>query len=192
MELLAFVSGYNADSKSLICFNWNGKHSSDFEDYNQPFRRTILNYIFEIDQTDIRVELLRDLFLAEAFWAREAWCVYQNFHVIGEKLIRYGGMPYIDDFLEGAFTSFDTYCSSRMMELFDYDFSHLINELKTRKKKAKDSESRQRYKNAIELFKTYMKGNPKEGIISITGSVAVKDVKEMKHNLFSRLLKRFK
>lgn len=151
MEPIIFLSEYDAELKSLICFEWNGKHGVGFEDANQEFRRNILNYIFENDQLFIPKELVRDLFLAESLWARESWCVYQKYHLIGEKLLRLGGTQYIEDFLEGAFSSFDTYCSCRMMNLVDYNIVNIIIELKNRIKESTDPE-----KNVMKTVLNYL------------------------------------
>ncbi|WP_054027702.1 hypothetical protein [Bacillus sp. FJAT-28004] len=192
MEPLLFLSEYDAELKPLICFKWNEKHGDGFEDANQEFRRYIMNYIFENDQLYISKELVSDLFLAESLWAKEAWCVYQKYHLIGEKLLRSGGIQYIDDFLEGAFSSFDTYCSCRMMNLVDYNISNLIYELKNRIKEATDPEQKKRYVNGIELFKLFIEGDPSEGIVSLTGSVKVQNIKEVRYNIFSKILNKLK
>ncbi len=192
MEPLTFISQYNNEYRELISFAWNGKHSKEFEDLNQDYRRRIIEFIIENNHLYVPLELTRDIFLEESLWAIEAWCVYQKYHLIGERLLKDGGIKYIDDFLQGAFSSFDTYCSSRTMNIYDYDLISLINELKIRKRNSTDKETIKKYSSGIELFEKYIKGNPREGIVSFTGEVRVTNVKEIKPSSIHRIIEKLK
>lgn len=184
MELLSFATEYTSQAQNKINFNWNGKHSSEFVDYNQQFRKSIITFIIENDQIYFPVELIRDLFLAEAKCAVEAWGIGFDFQVLGEKLLRYGKNKYLDDFLIGAFSSFDTYCASRMMNLEQYEVEAILEELKIRKNAPSSKELNGKYELGIELFKTYLQGKQREGLISLKGPIPIQNVRVVNRHSF--------
>ncbi|KRF31634.1 hypothetical protein [Paenibacillus sp. Soil787] len=180
MDLLSFSTGYKINNRNLILFDWNGKHANEFVDSNQQYRRSIIKFVIENEQIFFPVELIRDLFLEEAKWSVQAWSVEFDFHKLGEKLIRYGKDKFLNDFLVGAFSSFDTYCSSRMMNLQRFEIESVIEELKKRIKDPESKDYKDKYESGIELFESYLKGNQREGLIQLTGDVRVSNIKVIK------------
>lgn len=176
MNLLSFSTEYSAQDQPLIMFKWNGKHSTEFIDYNQEFRRNIIKYVLETELPYYSVELIRDLFIEEAKWSVEAWCVGEDFTKLGEKLIEYGKKQYLLDFLIGTFSTFDTYCASRMMNLEQFEIEYILEELVDK------------YKSGIELFEGYLKGIAREGLYQLN-NVEVKNIQIIKPNKMKNLLR---
>ncbi|RKP57937.1 hypothetical protein D7Z26_00010 [Cohnella endophytica] len=177
MELLSFSTGYDVSNRNQIIFDWNGKHANEFLDSNQQFRRNIIKFVIENEQVFFPVELYRDLFLEEAKWSVQAWSVGFDFHKLGEKLIRYGKDKFLNDFLIGAFSSFDTYCSSRMMNLKRFEIEAVLEELKKRINDPDCKDFIDKYDSGIELFEGYLKGTQREGLFQLTGDVKVSKLK---------------
>lgn len=189
MNLLSFSTEYSAQDQPLIMFKWNGKHSTEFIDYNQEFRRNIIKYVLETELPYYSVELIRDLFIEEAKWSVEAWCVGEDFTKLGEKLIEYGKKQYLLDFLIGTFSTFDTYCASRMMNLEQFEIEYILEELKFRSKDRTNKDLIDKYKSGIELFESYLKGIAREGLYQLNSNVEVKNIQIIKPNKMKNLLR---
>jgi hypothetical protein len=102
-----FITAYRRGDEASICFDWNGKFAGEFEDSNTAFRVAVLEFVLN-DIESAPIELIRDLYRAETLCARAAWCIVDGVDMLGEALLRRGGEPYLDDFLEGKFQCFDT------------------------------------------------------------------------------------
>ncbi|RKP44060.1 hypothetical protein D7Z26_26990 [Cohnella endophytica] len=189
MELLSFSTGYDVSNRNHIIFDWNGKHANEFVDSNQQFRRNIIKFVIENDQLFFPIELYRDLFLEEAKWSVQAWSVGIDFHKLGEKLIRYGKDKFLNDFLIGAFSSFDTYCSSRMMNLKRFEIEAVLEELKKRINDPDCKDFIDKYDSGIELFEGYLKGTQREGLFQLTGDVKVSKIKVIKPSKIKTMIK---
>ncbi|OBR68946.1 hypothetical protein A7K91_15070 [Paenibacillus oryzae] len=189
MDLLSFSTGYTAQDQNQISFNWNGKHANEFFDSNQQFRRNIISFVIENDQLYFPVDLIRDLFLEEAKWSVQAWSVGYDFNILGEKLIRYGKDKFLNDFLIGAFSSFDTYCSSRMMHLERFEVESVLEELKKRLKDPECKDYKDKYDSGIELFESYLEGNQREGLFQITGDIQVTNIRVVKPSKIKNMIR---
>jgi hypothetical protein len=188
MDLLSFSTGYTSQDQVKFSFNWNGKHAKELVDSNQEFRRNLIKFVIENDQLYFPIDLIRDIYLEEAKWSVQAWSVGFDFHKLGERLIRFGKNMYINDFLIGAFSSFDTYCSSRMMNLEIFEVELVLEELKRRLKDPDFKEYKDKYESGIELFESYIKGNQRQGLYQLNGDVQVTNVRIVKpNNLISRI-----
>ena len=101
-DIPAFISNYQSLDEVSIRFGWN-----DTDDSNWKFRTTVLEAVLaDIDAAP--VILIRDLFRAETRSAAHDWGFRDGVDVLGEQLLRRGGIAYLDDFLEGKFACFDT------------------------------------------------------------------------------------
>src|SRR5690348_5762296 len=102
----AFIAEYTPADEPFIRFDWNGKHAEEFVDRNHEFRAAVREQVYSSIATT-PIELIRDLFRAETQYAREAWGIVDGVGQLAEELLRRGGEPYVDDFLEGKFKCFD-------------------------------------------------------------------------------------
>ena len=102
-----YLANYSGDSVASIAFAWNGKHAAEFVDSNLEFRRAVIQYVLtQLPETPLII--IKDLFRAEAAFAKEAWGVNRDLHMLGQELLTRGRTLYFQDFLLGATSSFDT------------------------------------------------------------------------------------
>ncbi|MDF2524171.1 MAG: hypothetical protein K0R31_1812 [Clostridiales bacterium] len=157
METAQFIDVYDETLQSQIDFKWNEKHGKELVDENVEFRRNVLMWLDEHDYETDNGLLLKDLFLAEARFAKEVWGVYRYFGLLASKLLEKTGTTYIDDFLVSAFQSFDTYCSTAAGDYEGIDFDLIIQEIQARIGKNPDKDWTRIYKNGLELFTSLQK-----------------------------------
>ena len=111
-----FVASFDEARAPLIAFEWNGRHGDEFRDENAEFRRAVLEVVLaEPDRAS--VDLLRALFEAETRYAKEAWGVHRDIHVLGQALLVAGGEKVVFDFLRGKAQCFDTYLGCARVQL---------------------------------------------------------------------------
>lgn len=97
----SYICSYTSNN-TIIQFGCNSKISN-------KFRQLIIERVLQ--QPDIAsLSLLRDLFRAETQCARESWSVNRCVSALASLMLIRGGVEVIDDFIEGRYQSFDTYC----------------------------------------------------------------------------------
>ncbi|MEW9701869.1 hypothetical protein [Paenibacillus sp. SI8] len=155
MNASKFIEAYATDSVEYISFKWNGKHADELIDENLHFRREIIKYIESINYQNIHGNLLRDLLVAESQYAKEAWGIYRHYNLLVENLVRQTGTIYLDDLLEAASLSFDTYCSTLAADLTGIDIDKIIIEIKSRRTKIHDENILKMYDLGIDIFTSF-------------------------------------
>lgn len=103
-----FIENYSEDNRADISFLWNGEEGYDkWGDNNFDFRREVIDLILsnKITAPDI---LVRDLFLIEADFAREAQGAGDTLADLGDLLLNQTGSKYVEDYFNGKGQSSDT------------------------------------------------------------------------------------
>ena len=107
MSIGDYVSNYVPQDGEQIMFAWNGRHGDDFRDSNLEFRREVLHSVLE-NTDSASLELLTALFEAETQYAKEAWSVHREIHILAQAMLIRGRCASVLDFLRGKLRSFDT------------------------------------------------------------------------------------
>jgi len=111
LDFQTFADNYSSADFDKIKFNWNGEHGDKFSDTNYDFRMQLCEFLIpQLNKT--KLELIRDLYLETAKSAKETWGVYNQFHLLGDELLKRGGTAYLMDYLEGSAQSMDTHIAS--------------------------------------------------------------------------------
>jgi hypothetical protein len=165
-ETSAFVTGYSPSFRDRICFAWNQKHGAELRDQNDGFRQEIIaTVIAQPDHADL--QLIADLFEAEARWSKEAWCVRHAFSMLGTMLLKRGGVAWLDHFLDWFAVSFDTYGACHAMSLDPITLAPLVSEVERRLVEARDDRNKARLEMARDLFAKHKSGNPLQGMVKL-------------------------
>ncbi len=127
-----YVLNYKEDDALQVMFNWNGKHSIDFVDHNQTFRKKVLDY-YEIEPEIFPVELVVVLYEAETELAKEAWGVNRIVSDLASDILERGGVKYITQYLKGWGRGFDASLQSKNIRISQECVLELIEYLKKRK-----------------------------------------------------------
>lgn len=97
----AYICNYTGNNIDVRFF-CNSKSSNEF-------RQLVIERILQ--QPDIApLALLRDLFKAETQHSRESWSVNRCVSALASLMLLRGGIEVINDFIDGRYQSFDTYC----------------------------------------------------------------------------------
>lgn len=191
IQLKEFIEEYSDESHSKIAFAWNGLHADQFQDDNIDFRQDVIHYILA-NPVGVPTLLIRDLFSAEADFAKEAWCVDNSFQKLGELLLTYGGIEYINDFLSGYIACFDTYCACHMMELDLITLHAMQTGIDQRIHKTHDNQQMELYEVGKELFDKLRKGNAADGLVRLKPGTPVTGIRVVsKFELALRRIFRF-
>ena len=111
-DIPGFIASYrSANDEGRICFAGNGRDAEEFLDRNAAFREQVLDVVLQ-DISLAPLELVRDLFRAETQCSREAWGIVDGVGLLAENMLRRGGVPFLNDYLEGKFQSFDAHIGS--------------------------------------------------------------------------------
>jgi hypothetical protein len=160
-NITAFIASYTSAEEPRIRFDWNGKHAGEFADRNMEFRGEVLEAVFA-DPSAAPLELIRDLFRAETRCSREAWGIAGGVNVLAEHLLRRGGVPYLDDFLDGKFQSFDASLGSA----FEADLplaQAMLNAVRERLRSSPDSPRAKLWQAGEDLFLGWIAATQQEG-----------------------------
>eukprot|EP01031_Cornospumella_fuschlensis_P051446 gene51446-62914_t len=103
-----FVRTYAPQAEAQIAFSWNGKHASEFVDWNMQFRQEVCAY-FEDENDVFPLPLVAALFKAETLFAKEAWGVNRVVSKLAQELLERGGVEYLDVYLAGARCGMDAF-----------------------------------------------------------------------------------
>lgn len=179
MDIKGYIHGYTDESREKIAFVWNGEHADQFEDANASFRALVITYILE-NPGDAPTTLIRDLFLIEAEWSREAWCVSNAFAQLGEMLLNRSVDDYLDSFLHGYLASFDTYSACHTIQLDPIILEALITEINNRLLTTSDEVDRKMLESGKELFEQIKKGTAAQGFVALAPGTPVKNIRIMK------------
>jgi hypothetical protein len=164
-----FIRDYGPESRNRIGFAWNGKHAEGFVDENDSFRQRIIAAVLaEPDAAGL--DLVGDLFEAEARWSKEAWCVRDAFSALGSILLTRGGTAQLDRFLEWFAVSFDSYSECHAMSLNPVAPTPLIAEVERRLAGAVDEREKAGLEMARALFAKHKSGNPLAGMVKLGAS----------------------
>ncbi|OPZ87198.1 MAG: hypothetical protein BWY76_00576 [bacterium ADurb.Bin429] len=174
-----FISNYADESRERIAFAWNGEHADEFEDANASFRAQIITYVLE-NPGVAPVILIRDLFLIEAEWSHEAWCVSNAFAQLGEMLLTRSVDEYLDDFLQGYRATFDTFSACHAIQLDPIILEALIKAINTRLATECDEENRKLLSAGKELFAKIRAGTAAEGLVVLTADTRVTNIRIVK------------
>jgi hypothetical protein len=191
-ETKSFISSYGPDLRFRICFAWNGKHADDFRDTNDSLRQEIIDAVLaEPDKAGL--DLVADLFEAEAQWSKEAWCVRDSFSILGSILLNRGCTAKLNHFLDWFAVSFDSYSECHAMSLAPAILDPLISEIDRHLTEAIDNRRRKELEMARNLFVKHKSGKPLKGMAKL-GRNEVKKAKIVggSGTLIDRLKKNFK
>jgi hypothetical protein len=189
-EIGVFVANYSPASIDRIRFAWNGKHAAELVDANQAFRGDVVAFV--VDQPHkAPLILLRDLFLEEAGWCREAWCASQHFSSLAETVIKKCGVPFLDDFLKGMMASFDTFGACHQMRLGEYEIDEFSKAIKARLAEGPEKSVRSLLESGRDLFRKYREGTAARGWVTIPPGTPVSRVSVVQPTLRQRIRKWF-
>ncbi|HXT00967.1 MAG TPA: hypothetical protein VN915_09855 [Elusimicrobiota bacterium] len=172
-ECAIFIDGYSSASYPRIAFHWNERHGKDFSDSNQALRAFIVKAVLDAPGR-ASVELIHDLFEAEARFSKEAWCISPNFPRLGSLLLSRGGVEFLDAFVANMGISFDAYVSAHTMELDPVTIFSMLKELERRISNAADDSEKKRLVVAKQLFDMYKAGNAAAGTVLVPGDQVAK------------------
>jgi hypothetical protein len=167
-ETASFIAEYGTESRNRICFAWNQKHAADFIDENDAFRQRVITAVVA-EPGKAGLELVGDLFEAEAKWSREAWCVRDTFSSLGSILLKRGGTTQLAVFLQWFGVSMDTYCQCHAMDLDPVTLAPLISEVDRSLGETKDNQQKAKLEMARQLFAKIKSGNPMQGMFKLGG-----------------------
>ncbi|MBU6172180.1 MAG: hypothetical protein KGQ60_00155 [Planctomycetes bacterium] len=163
-DTAAFIDGYGPDSLERICFAWNQKHAAEFVDANDAFRQQVIAAVLS-DPGKAGIDLIADLFEAEARWSNEAGCVRRWFSKLASLLLVRGGEEQLDRFIEWVGVSMNTYCQCHAMEIDPVTLARLISEVHRRRKKVANVRERAGLEMVRVLFAKLKSDNPMEGML---------------------------
>ncbi|MFZ5985867.1 MAG: hypothetical protein ACOYWZ_01920 [Bacillota bacterium] len=178
MEVKSFVSNYISEKDiENIEFKWNGKHAEEFEDFNQDFRFAVAEYIIENNCTDISLELVRDVFIAESEWAKEVWGTSKYFSLISECLLGKGDESIAKCFLEGFHKSFDTYACMHSITIEEHLAENYIKIFENLRMNETDEQLIKWLDSGKELMEKFIKGNASQGFVSLKPGTQIENVR---------------
>ncbi len=192
-DAATFISSYDLNSREHICFAWNQKHAAEFIDLNDAFRQQVIAAVVS-EPGRAGLDLVADLFEAEARWSREAWCVRDSFSKLGSILLKRGGEEQLDRFIPWFGVSMDTYCQCHAMAIDPVTLAPLISEVERRLADVADDRAKARLEMVQNLFAKLKSGNPMEGMFKVDpselGPARVVSKAELWFGRFLRLFKR--
>lgn len=147
-----FINTYDESKNSYLCFSWNGKHAEDFKDANLNFRRSVIASVLS-DITKAPLPLIRDLYLAETQYAKEAWCVHSSVSMLAESLLMRGGTSEFDNYCKGLQYGFDAFMAAMNINLSIEMKSQLVEICKHRILDQKYEKNKMLYQLLIDKFK---------------------------------------
>ncbi len=124
-----YVTTYPLGGANAISFNWNGRHSADFVDGNQTFRKAVVDYCLA-NPDSAPPSLLQQLLTADAAWSREAWCAPNHFPTLASLVLCRCDSEVLPVFAKSMNASFDTFGACHQMELDDATIQRHLLELK--------------------------------------------------------------
>jgi hypothetical protein len=171
-----FVAGYRSEDRGRIAFAWNGQHGRDFGDANQAFRERVVVVVIESPgRADL--QLIRDLYSAEAAWAKEAWTASRFFARLGELLLVRGGAGELLTFAQGLMTSFDTFGACHQMQLPPETTKSLLESAEQELAKSADEPARQLLGAVQELLLKLKAGTAANGWVCLQPGTEVTNVR---------------
>ncbi len=150
-ELIKFAENYSSDQYDEIKFDWNGKHGDDFVDINYDFRIQLCETIKD-DFSICPDQLIVDLYIELAKWAKEAFCVYNNFHLFANELLERGGVKNFDKYVEGASKSMDTGMSSGILKLSNSRIKEILSHIKSKLNDSNENDDLKGYAYMLKRF----------------------------------------
>jgi hypothetical protein len=168
-ETADFIARYgDSSSRERIRFDWNKKHGNEFSDTNSSFRRQVAEAVLAASG-QAPLNLICDLFEAEALCSKEAWCISLSFAPLGGLLLTRGGIAVLDLFAANCCASFDSYTASHTMNLDPVTVAALYAETARRLKESTDEIDRKRLAMTLDLFGKYRNGNPGKNVVMLSG-----------------------
>jgi hypothetical protein len=134
-DFQSFVDNYShARDFEKIKFDWNGLYADKFHDINYHFRTQLCEFLMP-QLSSANIELIRDIYLELGKCSAATWSIHSYFRFYGQELLRRDWRKYLNDYMEGAGNSVDSYPTSGAIEI-DKDVAleiaaHLQNEIKT-------------------------------------------------------------
>ena len=181
-----FSTGYRSQvDLERISFKWNGKHAEEFDDQNGEFRRTVAEFIIDSKEA-VPYELIRDIFIEDAKWAKEAWGTSNIFPSIAEKMLKVGQEYAILDFLYGFSMSFDTYACCHTIDLSGIDLQKFINFIDNQINEESDETTLKMLEAGREFFTKHLQGNAADGWVGLKPGVPITNIKVI-HPLSTRI-----
>ncbi|MBP6235787.1 MAG: hypothetical protein KA536_06585 [Saprospiraceae bacterium] len=154
-ELQTFADNYTSADFDKIMFDWNGQHGDNFLDNNYEFRMQLCEFL--VPQLDItKLILIRDLFIELSKWAKEAWCVYNKYHLLAQQLLTRGGTSFIIDYLTGASQCFDTGLASGRVILTKDQKQNIFNFITNRLESESDEKTLKLLEFGKDRFKRFL------------------------------------
>ena len=161
-----FVKRYEPSHLGRIDFDWNGKHTNEFEDRNQDFRGEVTSYVVE-NPGAASVHLLQDLLAAYARWSREAWCAPHDYARVAALLLERGGPDVLPSFASSFAATFDTFCACHEMELAPVTIRSLRFRCQEILSTELSEDDRRQWESMQELFEQLAAGTAHHGLVQI-------------------------
>jgi hypothetical protein len=184
-----FVSDYTSANLKWIRFAWNGRHAVELVDANQDARSDVIHHVLEFPDT-APVALLRDLFVEEARWCREARVVSLYFSALAELLLRKGGVAELDAFLTGLMASFDTFGACHQVRLTPPELAEFIGEIDRLLRLEGDPEKKTQLRNGRDLFHKLKDGTARKGWVLLHPGTPASEIRAVQPPLLDRMKNR--
>ncbi|HEY1200324.1 MAG TPA: hypothetical protein VGE79_05055 [Niastella sp.] len=112
----SFADNYTHEDFDRISFRWEGGYGDELKDKNIDFRMQLCEWLLpQIHQ--VRLELLKDLYLEIGKASEYTLGCYIRFHLLGQELLERGGTTYLKAYLQGAANTMDTALVSSKIQL---------------------------------------------------------------------------
>lgn len=171
-----FIDKYTQANRDRIIFAWNQKHGEEFNDSNFQFRQKVIDGVIAAPER-ANINLLRNLFEAEARWSKEAWCVCDGFAQVGTLMLKRGGIDSLDHFLLWFSNSFDAFSECHTMQLDPATVNMLLQEINRRLTITSKDSDKSRLEMAKMLFEKYKTGNPAQGMIRLSADTKFQNIR---------------
>jgi hypothetical protein len=175
-DISLFISSYSEAVLPRICFAWNGKHATEFEDANQGYRWQVVDQCLKAPQTASPL-LLEHLFLADAEWTAEAWGAPGHFAQLGSLLLERGQERAVGVFAEGFVRSFDTFGACHELNLPAELVGRLRRAADAAVLRESDEESRKALEAARVLFEKLEAGTSADGWVAVAPGTPVSNIR---------------
>gem|GEM_PF-1515560 len=171
-----YVTTYPLGGANAISFNWNGKHSADFVDGNQTFRKAVVDYCLA-NPDSAPPSLLPQLLTADAAWSREAWCAPNHFPALASLVLSRCDSETLPVFANSMNASFDTFGACHQMELDGATIQRHLLELERLVTCEDNPETVIQLKAAQELLHNLAGGTASQGWVRVEPGTPATNVK---------------
>jgi hypothetical protein len=137
--LKQFADNYTSADFNRIKYDWNGKYGNEFHDNNYDFRMQLAESIIS-NLNNVKLELIKDLYLEIGKSSEATFGVYTNFHLLAQELLQRGGADCLLVYIRGAAHTMDTALSSGRITLSKEFAQKLLDYFDWKKKTTENAE----------------------------------------------------